>query len=417
MNDLSIVYTANQSVWEIDISKILTYTLVIYNITNDTIEDLDIEINIPHETDYIENTLKLNGYGYEPYSISKMYVKSILPQENIVITFDVKIKDCEYPNDVNSFVNINYIKNQYCKCTSYDNGTWDNPKSYVEVHGECSEKLNIKSELIFTPVTFKELYIQHEINKQSVQVGEILEYKYIIRNNSNLSINEVLLENFSNSQIEFIRDSLYINGVMVNNNNFRKGIYIGCIHSKKTVLVTFKAIIRKIKNLNAVSTRGVLNFFYQGEYTYGRLPNKIESNEVVLDLCPNISKSINLFKVINKEPSINKVDQIVDVFNYDVKILSKKILEQTYSSSKTLLISGAISGRVTYNSEIHINNYHEDKMYVIEYDIHFKTDILIPEEFTEDIQIFPTIQFIDASVIDEEKIYLNSIINIDLIKD
>ena len=417
MNDLSIIYTANQSVWEIDLSKTLTYTLDIYNLTDETIKDLDIEINIPNETEYIRNTLKLNGYCNEPYSINRMYVEKIFPHENIIITFDVKIKDDEYPSSVNSFININYLKSQYCKSISYDEGTWDSPKAYVEVNGESATKLNAKSELLCIPVTFKELYIRHEIDRSEVQVGEILEYKYIIKNNSNLSINEVLLENLSNSQIEFIRDSLYINGRNINYNNFRKGIYIGFIDARKTVLVTFKAIVRKIKSLNAVSTKGILNFFYQGEYTYGRLPNKKESNEVILDLCPNINKSINLFKVIDKKVSMSKINQIVDIFNYDVEITSKKILEQTYSSSKTLLISGYINGRITYNSEMLINDSHEDKMYILEYDIPFKTDVLIPEDFSEDIQVFPTVQFIDASVIDEDRIYLNSIINIDLIKD
>ncbi|MGL4912048.1 MAG: hypothetical protein ACRC3Y_06380 [Romboutsia sp.] len=417
MNDLNIIYTANQNVWEIDLSKILTYTLVIYNLTDETINDLDIEINIPNETEYICNSLKLNGCCYEPYSISKMYISKILPHENIIITLDVKIKDYEYPSSVNSFVNINYLKNQYCKSISYDEGTWDSPRAYVEVNCESPIKSNTKSELLCIPVTFKELYIRHEIDKSVVQVGEILEYKYIIRNNSNLSINEVLLENLSNSQIEFIRDSLYINGINISNNNFRKGIYIGFIEAKKTVLVTFKAVVRKIKSLNAVSTKGVLSFFYQGEYTYGRLPNKMESNEVVLDLCPNISKSLNVFKVIEKVPSIRKIDQIIDVFNYDINITSTKMLSQSYSSGKTLLLSGCINGRVTYNSEININDYHEDKMYVIEYNIPFKIDILVPEDFNEEVQILPSVQFIDASVIDDEKIYLNSIVNIDLIKN
>lgn len=417
MSDLSIVYTGNQNIWEVDLSKTLTYTLVIYNLTDETIKNLDIEINIDNKTEYIGNTFKLNGCSNEPYSINRVYVENILPHENIIITFDIKIKEFEYPSEVSSFVNINYLKSQYCKSTSYDDGAWDSPRAYIEVDEESMAKFNAKSELLCTPVIFKELSIIHEIDKSEIKVGEILEYKYIIKNNSNLSINEVVLQNLSNSQIEFVRDSLYINGIRINHNNFEKGIYIGFIDARKTILITFKAIVRKIKNLNVVSTKGILSFFYHSEYTYGRQPNKIESNEVNMSVCPNISKSINLFKVIDKNVSISKIDQVVDIFNYDVFITSKKILDQTYSSFRTLLLSGYINGRITYNCETNINNYREDKMYVMEYDIPFKVDILVPEDFNEEIQTLATLQFIDGSVLDCERIYLSAIVNIDLIKD
>lgn len=427
MSDLNIIHTTNKSIWEIDNSETLTYTVVIYNISEEILEDLEIQINIANGSEYVKNTFTLNGKYQDYNSNNSVYIKKLVPTENIVITYDIKINGLEYPREINSFTNVNYVKKKYSSGVSYDNGTWNNPKAYIEKISEDPKELSERSEVISTPVIYKNVFIYHEIDKQIIRLDDILEYKFIIKNDSNLCIDEAFIENISNSEIEFIQNSLYINGINIQNNNFKNGIYIGFVNPKETILIAFKAKVIKANSVNAVSNKGKLNFCYKNDCNYRQCTNTLESNEVILDLCANTTKSINLSKVINM-PSCNaKANQIVDIFNYDVEITSKNIVksmknnsvEQNQSNGRNIFLTGVVKGRITYNSEDGIENRYENRyenrMYIIEYDIPFKADIPMSDDLSEYVKIVPTVEFVDANLLENNRIYINVILDIDLI--
>ncbi|MGL4913499.1 MAG: hypothetical protein ACRC3Y_13830 [Romboutsia sp.] len=423
MVDLNIIHTANKSVWEINLSKTLTYTVVIYNISQEVLEELEVGVNIPVESEYVKNTCTINGKPYDYNSRHKICIPRLAPRENLIITLDVNMSDSETPCEVSSFTNVDYTKKKYSTSTSFINGSWNTPKAFCEKTTEDKTTYSTVSEISIVPVIFKKLFITHNVNKNIVRVGEIIEYKYIIKNDSSIGIEECLLENISNSSVKFLPDSLYINGVNIPSIDFLNKIPIGYISPKETILLSFKGRIMKVSNLNAISNKGILNFYYCDETNYNKPPEFIESNNLLIELSPSNTKSINLSK-IETRPSCNPcIAQVVDIFNADVIVTSQTAVDSMSSQArenagaigKTICVTGYINGRVTYTSDTVDTNTIDNMMYILEYEIPFKTEILMNEHYSEYVKVIPKIAFIDATLIDTEKVYINAILDIDLI--
>ncbi|MGL4877028.1 hypothetical protein [Paraclostridium dentum] len=424
MNDLNIIHTSNNSVWEVDLFENLTYTIVIYNISEKPLEYLNIEVNIPKETEYIKNSCTLNGSRHEYSQSGKILVPKLYPKENLIITLDVKMKDSSWPCSVDSFVKVDYAKKTATSITSFEEGSSSLPTAYVEDTSLTVENFIFCSEMLNTPVIFRNITIYHEINKYTILLGDVLEYKFLIQNNSSLCADEVFLEIISNASVDFDSNSLYINGTPIKNTNLSSGVYIGHMAPKQSVLVTFRGHLKKLSNLNAMYSRGSLSFIYSQDLNYKSSPSSTESNEVVVELAPNLTKSINISKTVCI-PSCNpKIMQISDIFNYGAKVISKNFLENsngdsfqnTYTNAKNIFIGGYVDGRVTYYSSAN-TGLTESNMYIIEYEIPFKTDVLIPECFNEFVDIDVRVHFADATLLDDERVYINVILDINFINN
>lgn len=415
MDDLKIIHTSNKNVWEIDLEDTLTYTTVIYNISDETLHNLEIELSKPKESYYIENTCKLNGKAHE-FNSNKIYIKNIHPRENIILNIDMKVNSNIDLDEIVSFAKVNYIKRTNCQSTSYCEGSYNDPNAYFEETEQCDSQLTAISQSSITTIISRNVYINHDTSKTHIRVGEYVDFKFIVKNKGSVIIDKAILENVSNADIEIEQQSIYINGIPYRETLFENEIYIGSINPKETLLIAFRGTIKKVKSLDSISNKGKLNFFYKND-AYNQLSRVSESNEIILDLCPSITKSINLSKLMNIPLENPKIYQILDIFNYDIKVTSQNIVEKNPSQNKTLFLDGYITGRITYSADFGVGSYYENKIYIIEYEIPFKGDLFIPPNFKEFISVIPKVQFIDANLVEGEKIYINAILDIDLIED
>ena len=415
MNDLKIIHSSNKDIWEIDANDTLTYTTVIYNLTGETLFNLDIEINKPKEILFVDGTCKLNG---EDWGLNgeRIYVKEIKPRENIILNIDIIPNKNEFLDEIISYVKVEYDKKIESESTSYSNGNYNNPKTFFELNESHDARMSIISQGLITPVISKNVLISHDISKSSVKVGEYVDFKFIIKNQSSMIIENAILENTSNAKLDIDSKSIYINGVYYNKNLGKKEIYIGTINPKETLLVSFRGKFKKLNSLDAISNKGNLYFFYKNN-SYRHLSKSCESNEVILDLFPNVTKSINLSKLIEIQQENPKAKQVLDIFNYDIKITSQNIVQKNPCQNKTLFLDGYILGRVTYSSDTEEDDYYDNKIYVLEYELPFKSDIITPTDFNEFFSIIPKIQFIDANLIQKDRVYINAILDIDIIEE
>ena len=415
MNDLKIIHSSNKDIWEIDANDTLTYTTVIYNLTGETLFNLDIEINKPKEILFVDGTCKLNGEDWE-LNGERIYVKEIKPRENIILNIDIIPNKNEFLDEIISYVKVEYDKKIESESTSYSNGNYNNPKTFFELNESHDARMSIISQGLITPVISKNVLISHDISKSSVKVGEYVDFKFIIKNQSSMIIENAILENTSNAKLDIDSKSIYINGVYYNKNLGKKEIYIGTINPKETLLVSFRGKFKKLNSLDAISNKGNLYFFYKNN-SYRHLSKSCESNEVILDLFPNVTKSINLSKLIEIPQENPKAKQVLDIFNYDIKITSQNIVQKNPCQNKTLFLDGYILGRVTYSSDTEEDDYYDNKIYVLEYELPFKSDIITPTDFNEFFSIIPKIQFIDANLIQKDRVYINAILDIDIIEE
>lgn len=415
MNDLKIIHSSNKDIWEIDANDTLTYTTVIYNLTGETLFNLDIEINKPKEILFVDGTCKLNG---EDWGLNgeRIYVKEIKPRENIILNIDIIPNKNEFLDEIISYVKVEYDKKIESESTSYSNGNYNNPKTFFELNESHDARMSIISQGLITPVISKNVLISHDISKSSVKVGEYVDFKFIIKNQSSMIIENAILENTSNAKLDIDSKSIYINGVYYNKNLGKKEIYIGTINPKETLLVSFRGKFKKLNSLDAISNKGNLYFFYKNN-SYRHLSKSCESNEVILDLFPNVTQSINISKLIEIPQENPKAKQVLDIFNYDIKITSQNIVQKNPCQNKTLFLDGYILGRVTYSSDTEEDDYYDNKIYVLEYELPFKSDIITPTDFNEFFSIIPKIQFIDANLIQKDRVYINAILDIDIIEE
>ncbi|MGL4911428.1 MAG: hypothetical protein ACRC3Y_03260, partial [Romboutsia sp.] len=125
------------------------------------------------------------------------------------------------------------------------------------------------------------------------------------------------------------------------------------------------------------------------------------------------------------KPACNpRIVQILDVFNSDIRITSQNAIDSLSgysgdsnitSSGKNICITGYMNGRVTYGSDSVVNDNYENKMYVLEYEIPFKAEIFMEDHYSEYIKVIPKVAFLDATLVDDSKVYINTILDIDLI--
>ena len=98
---------AISSLWDI-----LTYTITIYNLCNNTVNNIRIFDKIPPNTLFINDSVEINNkiqYGANP---ENLYIGSLDSNKKVIITFKVAILKC-YNEEVNKVINLGKVSYDY----------------------------------------------------------------------------------------------------------------------------------------------------------------------------------------------------------------------------------------------------------------------------------------------------------------
>ena len=253
--------------------------------------------------------------------------------ENIVMSYplleeveilEVQVDEKEYTEDINSQININFIKNRERKEIKFKlkavKNIDESKIKYIEIEADIKKDLDKVSRIsrrtkidnaieIFEP----KLTIEKFLNKECVVVGEEVEMCIILENRGNITLEDIVLTDLLSDELEFIEGTISINNKVYDKESIISGINILKISPSETLDIRCK--FKVIKEANKKPDI-MLKAFAIYNYTLDKevFCNNIESNICIL----NISKiELEIQKISDKE-----FVKLGDEITYEVTIVN-----------------------------------------------------------------------------------------------
>lgn len=241
MVNLRITKSSNVSYLFLGASNRIIYSLVIENLGDSKATCVRVKDILEENARIIPDTVKVNGCADDvllcDMSIS---VGNIEPGGNSIITYEVEVsKKCIKSSIANKAV-VSYCDNE---C------------------GKSCNKFVEESNLLVVPIIDIDVKLKKSVDKVCAKVGEILSYTMIIRNDSNIILDDVVLNDKISSDLELYPASVLINGVpqyLENLNN----INLGSLNPYSSIIVQFKGKVLRMPENNTIKNEATLTFEY-----------------------------------------------------------------------------------------------------------------------------------------------------------
>lgn len=258
MVNLTVTKSANTAYIFLNQSNLVVYSIIITNNGDTRATNVRIKDSLDKFGEIIKNTIRVNGSNkniiFPDNSISG---GTIEPGGNLVVNYEVKVN--------NSCKNNNIINNQAIVIYNDESST-----------SECNN-LTALSNIVTIPIIYINLCIKKTVDKSCVKVGGYINYSLIIRNNSNINVDNVLLNDYINSCLIIQPSSVFINGIQKNLENL-ENINLGTIKPNSTTIITFKVLVKKGVDCSLIKN----NFNILFEYTINENGILITSNGNVI---------------------------------------------------------------------------------------------------------------------------------------
>lgn len=342
------------------VSDIITYQIVVKNVSNIIAENVIVKDLLPEELKFIIESVKVN---YEPdtYSniISGVRLGKILPDEVKIVTFDAqiikKISDCIENKALVEFRYQSEEQSQYDCC-------------YSDIHRILVKKPSLN--------------ILKKADKYRVQLDDEINYTIIITNNGDLDADNVYLVDNISSSVRLIDGTFSIGSKIVNSVEIEKGVMLDNIKKDETLVVKYTAKVissgcnGKIENDAKVLYSYTLENGFTG-YT--------QSNNV--NTC--IEMEISTFKQISideclylpcQKPNIEDINDI----KASVKIKKSNVIKTCIGKSSEgqilsgykLIVHGDIDQIIEYVADEPTQSVHS-----AHYSAPFSSYIVLPNDF------------------------------------
>ncbi|MGL4877015.1 SPOCS domain-containing protein [Paraclostridium dentum] len=392
MEILQAFKSANQSyVFITNNIQFLTYTIIINNISNGLASDVILTDIIPYGACFQTNTFSVNGEIIEDADPNiGVNIGNINANSSVVITFDVIIDPVNPPSELQNYASISYL--------------------------DCSntlEQVTIITNAVRTPIISVCVEVLKSVNKCSVQLNDILNYRLIVKNNSTVTLNNAVLYDSIPQELTVLPGSVYVNGVKTRVVDFSQGLPLGDIPPYKIIIVLFQAIVDCLPCFTSIDNQAYLLFDYsfQVDNDFYSSNGNASSNVVSTKAGPESFKQIILDSTL-KLPCKNKGDiEIVDTF-LEVEITRQEIIETIKGKScegeiltgSKLVVDGTLHERIEY-----IELCSDQSVHVAEYNIPFNTFIVLPPncDIYNDVIVESTIENFDVKVLCNGNIYQN----------
>ena len=384
--------SANQSyVFLSNNTESLTYTIIIENISNNLASNVVVTDIIPYGACFQVGTFTLNGTTLvnEDPNLG-VNIGNINPNSSVVVTFDVIVDSNNPPMELQNYATITYTD-----CSN------------------LSENETIVTNVVVTPVISVCVEVLKSASQCAVQLNDIINYRLIIKNNSTVNLENVILYDKIPNELTVVPDSIFINGVKESFANFEKGINLGTINPYKIIIVLFQAVVDCLPCGTEIQNQACLNFDYSFNIdglTYTSSGNA-KSNMVKTKAGPESFKQIILDSELNLPYKTEFPIEIIDKF-IDVEINRTEIIETIRGAScegqiltgNKLLIDGTLHERIEY-TELCSNQ----SVNVSEYNVPFNTFVVLPSccTNTENITVESNVENFDIRVTNCSSLYQN----------
>lgn len=240
MVNLNVQKYADRSYLFIRTTNVIRYSVIITNIGDTPATSVTLKDVISSGAHVDCNSITVDTCKVKNiYSSRGISVGTIPAGGNKIVTFEVEVDDNCPPDSVINMVIVSY----------YD---------------ENNNVVEIESNSLIVPVINIDVNIKKSVSSISAKVGEVLSYTVIIRNNSNIAINDVVFHDDLPSSVTLLPATVIVNGVVQYVDNLN-GLPIGTINAHSSAILVFQV------RIDSVQSGSFINNCSNVEYSYSVL--------------------------------------------------------------------------------------------------------------------------------------------------
>ncbi len=224
--NLSICIVKLESTSIATVGKTIIYTIIVRNTGNMTYENTIIEDPLSSQLTFVPDSLIINGVPSNQNIINGVNIGTLNVNQQVVLTFKA-------------------VVNSICPSLVISNNA---NVRYSVVRNMSTNNLIGESNTVYLEILNPQLNIIRKVDKENICVGDIITYTIIIENIGDIEIgsNNIPLVFFDKlcENVDFISDSLMINGYKVYNKSIEKGIILGTVGIGERAVIEFKVKVR-----------------------------------------------------------------------------------------------------------------------------------------------------------------------------
>ncbi|MGL4849715.1 MAG: DUF7507 domain-containing protein, partial [Clostridium sp.] len=286
-----------------DLHEELLYTITLKNKGNVDATNVVVKDTIPKNTSLVLNSVLINNvqvFGADPSR--GINVGILKPNESAVVSFRVL---------VDSIPSNKIIENEGIVSYNYT-------KTPIEPNGESGATNTnvVKTEVKvgeITPGTIptgpdgKPLPPQggfiKTVDKSYVKLNDIVTYTFKVTNSGNIPVNDVYLSDLIPADMEFVKESFSVDGVIDKTVTGTTSVNIGTIDSLKTKIVSFKVKVVTVPNNNIIENKGLLEYSYVVDKNKPPIKKEVTSNiaKVTVNSAEISNENGGLLKQVDKD--------------------------------------------------------------------------------------------------------------------
>lgn len=216
--------------------EITTQTVVLTNTSNYVLSNILFKDLMTEGAEYVVQSVTINGVSFLDFDVKTGFsLPSINPNEIVTITYNIQANSPKTLSPVQNFATIDY--------------TVQDPIIGPVNFSENTNTISI--DIVSTSIN-----IVKSVNKTNAYAGDVLHFSNIISNSGSTSLNNIMFNDNLDVNLNFITNSVKINGITQLGLNPNFGFVLPSLNSGQNHLVEFDVLVKNgiiKKTINNVS--------------------------------------------------------------------------------------------------------------------------------------------------------------------
>ena len=281
------------------IGEIISYRINIENRGTNEISNIDIIDRLSSKVDIVSGYINFNGTEIEAVELAKgIHINLLEPKGQAFIEYEVEVVECDENKEIFNDVRYSYeVKSNGCE-------------EYISdvVHSDVIKIYNA------------ELSIEKLANKDTININDEICFDVKIKNISDLNLYQINIYELLYENIEFVEGSFFKDYENIGFVSLTRGINIGNLCIGEETILSYKAIVKKIKGVGILVSDIRADFKYQCDLNSSIKIKYMDSKRF------NIKAKNPNFRYILIKGEINLRSENIEI----VEIIEKVIIDEYY---------------------------------------------------------------------------------------